>query len=92
MDCCATRPARPAVRPVPIETTARFLALTCSRPPGAGRAMAKATSISRSSPGKFGTMTHDYCVTTLFAALNVQDGTVLGLCMPSTGAPFRQAS
>jgi len=35
-------------------------------------------------PGKCGTMTHDYKrhgVTTLFAALNVQDGTVLGRCM-----------
>jgi transposase len=34
--------------------------------------------------GKCGTMTHDYKrhgVTTLFAALNVQDGTVLGRCM-----------
>jgi transposase len=36
-------------------------------------------------PGKCGTMTHDYKrngVTTLFAALNVRDGTVLGRCMP----------
>jgi transposase len=36
-------------------------------------------------PGKCGTVTHDYKrngVTTLFAALNVQDGTVLGRCMP----------
>jgi hypothetical protein len=36
------------------------------------------------TPGKCGTMTHDYKrngVTTLFAALNVQDGTVLGRCM-----------
>jgi transposase len=35
-------------------------------------------------PGKCGTMTHDYKrngVTTLFAALNVCDGTVLGRCM-----------
>ena len=35
-------------------------------------------------PGKCGTMTHDYKrngVTTLFAALNVRDGTVLGRCM-----------
>jgi hypothetical protein len=35
-------------------------------------------------PGKSGTMTHDYKrngVTTLFAALNVRDGTVLGRCM-----------
>ena len=34
-------------------------------------------------PGKCGTMTHDYKrngVTTLFAALNVRDGTVLGRC------------
>src|SRR5919106_314044 len=35
-------------------------------------------------PGKAGTMTHDYLrngVTTLFAALNVLEGTVLGRCM-----------
>ena len=35
-------------------------------------------------PGKAGTMTHDYMrhgTTTLFAALNVLDGTVLGRCM-----------
>src|ERR1700710_2148750 len=35
-------------------------------------------------PGKCGTTTHDYKrngVTTLFAALNVRDGTVLGRCM-----------
>ena len=38
----------------------------------------------RSSPGSAGTMTHDYKrhgTTTLFAALNVLDGTVLGRCM-----------
>lgn len=37
-------------------------------------------------PGKCGTMTHDYKrngTTTLFAALNVLDGTVVGRCMPS---------
>ncbi len=36
-------------------------------------------------PGKCGTMTHDYKrngTTTLFAALNVLDGTVIGRCMP----------
>ena len=36
-------------------------------------------------PGKCGTMTHDYKrhgTTTLFAALNVLDGTVVGRCMP----------
>src|SRR3954471_25032568 len=35
-------------------------------------------------PGKAGTMTHDYVrhgTTTLFAALNVLDGTVIGRCM-----------
>ena len=35
-------------------------------------------------PGRFGTMTHDYKrhgTTTLFAALNVLDGTVVGRCM-----------
>jgi transposase len=36
-------------------------------------------------PGKAGTMTHDYKrhgTTTLFAALNVLEGTVIGRCMP----------
>ena len=36
-------------------------------------------------PGKCGTMTHDYKrngTTTLFAALNTLDGTVVGRCMP----------
>jgi transposase len=36
-------------------------------------------------PGKCGTMTHDYKrngTTTLFAALNILDGTVVGRCMP----------
>jgi transposase len=36
-------------------------------------------------PGKCGTMTHDYKrngTTTLFASLNVLDGTVIGRCMP----------
>jgi hypothetical protein len=37
-------------------------------------------------PGKCATLTHDYKrngTTTLFAALNVLDGTVLGRCMTS---------
>jgi transposase len=37
-------------------------------------------------PGKCATMTHDYKrngTTTLFAALNILDGTVVGRCMPS---------
>ena len=36
-------------------------------------------------PGRCGTMTHDYKrngTTTLFAALNILDGTVIGRCMP----------
>jgi hypothetical protein len=36
-------------------------------------------------PGKCGTMTHDYKrngTTTLFAALNILDGTAVGGCMP----------
>ena len=36
-------------------------------------------------PGKAGTMTHDYKrhgTTTLFAALNVHEGTVIGECLP----------
>ena len=36
-------------------------------------------------PGKNGTMTHDYKrhgTTTLFAALNVHEGTVIGECLP----------
>jgi hypothetical protein len=35
--------------------------------------------------GRYGTMTHDYKrngTTTLFAALNMLDGTVIGQCMP----------
>jgi transposase len=43
-------------------------------------------------PGKCGTMTHDYKrngTTTLFAALNILDGTVVGRCMPNhTHAEF----
>jgi transposase len=43
-------------------------------------------------PGKCGTMTHDYKrngTTTLFAALNILDGTVIGRCMPKhTHAEF----
>jgi transposase len=31
--------------------------------------------------GRAGTMTHDYGTTTLFAALNILDGTVIGQCM-----------
>lgn len=36
--------------------------------------------------GRFGTMTHDYKrhgTTTLFAAMNTQDGTVIDACMPT---------
>jgi hypothetical protein len=36
-------------------------------------------------PGRAGTMTHDYKrngTTTLFAALNTLDGTVIGQCLP----------
>ena len=46
-------------------------------------------------PGKAGTMTHDYVrhgTTTLFAALNVLDGTVLGRCMPGIGTRSSSAS
>ena len=147
-----TRP--PGTPPLPAETVARVVALTCSEPPGeathwTGRAVAKAVGISLRSvqriwqafdlqphrlrtfkrskdpdfvaklhdivglymdppahavvlsideksqiqaldrsqpglpikPGKCGTMTHDYIrhgTTTLFAALNVLDGTVIG--------------
>ena len=38
-------------------------------------------------PGRAGTMTHDYKrngTTTLFAALNVLDGRVIGQCLPGT--------
>ena len=41
-------------------------------------------------PGKCGTMTHDYKrngTTTLFAALNILDGTVIGRCMPTPHPP-----
>jgi transposase len=148
---------KPGKAPIPAETVARVVALTCADPPHqathwTGRAMARATGISLSSvqriwqahhlqphrvrtfkrsrdprfadklvdivglyvdppahavvlsideksqiqaldrtqpglplkPGRCGTMTHDYKrhgTTTLFAALNVLDGTVIGRCM-----------
>jgi transposase len=148
---------RPGKPPVPAETVARVVALTCGEPPPGmthwtGRAMAKAAGISLRSvqriwdahqlqphrvrsfkrshdpafaeklvdivglyldppkhavvlsideksqiqaldrtqpglplkPGRCGTMTHDYKrhgTTTLFAALNVLEGTVIGRCM-----------
>ena len=150
-----TRP--PGKPPIPAETVARVVAMTCAAPPHAvthwtGRAMAKAAGISLRSvqriweahdlqphrirtfkrsrdpdfaakltdivglyvdppthavvlsideksqiqaldrtqpglplkPGRCGTMTHDYKrhgTTTLFAALNILDGTVIGRCM-----------
>jgi transposase len=150
-----TRP--PGTPPLPAETTARVVAMTCAEPSGeathwTGRAMAEAVGISLRSvqriwaahrlqphrirtfkcsrdpdfaakledvvglyvappahavvlsvdeksqiqaldrtqpglplkPGKCGTMTHDYKrngTTTLFAALDVLDGTVIGRCM-----------
>ena len=46
-------------------------------------------------PGKAGTMTHDYKrhgTTTLFAALNVLDGTVVGRCMSATATRSSSAS
>lgn len=149
---------RPGEAPLPSETVARVLALTCAEPPGsathwAGRAMAAVIGISLRTvqrlwqahrlqphrlrtfkrpndpafaekvegivglymspprhalvlplgeksqiqaldrtqpglplkPGRCGAMTHDYKrngTTTLFAALNVLDGTVVGRCMP----------
>ncbi len=148
---------RPGKPPIPAETVARVVALTCGEPPPGvthwtGRAMAKVAGISLRSvqriwdahqlqphrvrsfrrsrdprfaekmadivglyldppahaavlsideksqiqaldrtqpglplkPGRCGTMTHDYKrhgTTTLFAALNVLDGTVIGRCM-----------
>jgi transposase len=148
---------RPGKPPIPAETVARVVALTCGEPPTGmthwtGRAMAKAAGISLRSvqriwdahqlqphrvrsfkrshdpafaeklvdivglyldppehavvlsideksqiqaldrtqpglplkPGRCGTMTHDYKrhgTTTLFAALNVLEGTVIGRCM-----------
>jgi transposase len=148
---------RPGKPPIPAETVARVVALTCGEPPPGmthwtGRAMAKAAGISLRSvqriwdahqlqphrvrsfkrshdpafaeklvdivglyldppehavvlsideksqiqaldrtqpglplkPGRCGTMTHDYKrhgTTTLFAALNVLEGTVIGRCM-----------
>ena len=45
--------------------------------------------------GRAGTMTHDYKrhgTTTLFAALNVLDGSVLGRCMHATGTRSSSAS
>jgi transposase len=148
---------KPGKAPIPAETVARVVALTCSAPPHeathwTGRAMAQAAGISLRSvqriwqahqlqphrvrtfkrsrdpdfaaklvdvvglyvdppahavvlsideksqiqaldrtqpglpikPGRCGTMTHDYKrhgTTTLFAALNVLEGTVIGRCM-----------
>jgi transposase len=148
---------KPGKAPIPAETVARVVALTCGAPPPeathwTGRAMARAVGISLRSvqriwqahqlqphrvrtfkrsrdpefaaklvdvvglyvdppahavvlsideksqiqaldrtqpglpikPGRCGTMTHDYKrhgTTTLFAALNVLDGTVIGRCM-----------
>jgi transposase len=148
---------KPGKPPIPAETVARVVALTCGKPPGettqwTGRAMAKVSGLSLRSvqriwkahrlqphrvrsfkrshdpkfveklvdvvglyldppvqavvlsideksqiqaldrtqpglpmkPGRCGTMTHDYQrhgTTTLFAALNVLDGTVIGRCM-----------
>jgi transposase len=147
---------KPGKPPIPAETVARVVAMTCAAPPGqathwTGRAMAMAAGISLTSvqriwrahklqphrvssfkrsrdpefakltdivglymdpptqavvlsideksqiqaldrtqpglpikPGRCGTMTHDYKrhgTTTLFAALNVLDGTVIGRCM-----------
>jgi len=148
---------KPGKSPIPAETVARVVALTCAEPPHqathwTGRAMAKLAGISLRSvqriwqahdlqphrvrtfkrsrdpqfadkladivglyvdppahavvlsideksqiqaldrtqpglplkPGRCGTMTHDYKrngTTTLFAALNVLDGTVIGRCM-----------
>jgi len=152
-----TRPVSPGKAPVPPETVAQVLAITCSEPPGevthwTGRAVAERVGLAlrtiqriwrahrvephrvrtfkRSNdpafaekaedivglymsppahavvlsideksqiqalsrtrpgtpvrPGRPATMTHDYKrhgTTTLFAALNVLDGTVLGRCM-----------
>ena len=45
--------------------------------------------------GRMGTMTHDYKrhgTTTLFAALNVLDGTVIGKNRPATGTRSSSAS
>jgi len=148
---------KPGKPPIPVETVARVVAMTCADPPHqathwSGRAMARATGISLRSvqriweahrlqphrvrtfkrsgdpdfaakmtdivglyvdppshavvlsideksqiqaldrtqpglplrPGRCGTMTHDYKrhgTTTLFAALNVLDGSVIGRCM-----------
>ena len=147
---------KPGKSPIPAETVARVVALTCGEPPGVthwtGRAMAKVAGVSLRSvqriwdahqlqphrvrsfkrsrdprfaekmadvvglyldppahavvlsideksqiqaldrtqpglplkPGRCGTMTHDdkrHGTTTLFAALNVLEGTVIGQCM-----------
>jgi hypothetical protein len=45
--------------------------------------------------GRCGTMTHDYkrnATTTLFAGLNMLDGTVIGECMPATVIASSSAS
>jgi hypothetical protein len=48
-------------------------------------AIGRQTYVPAGGKGRCGTMTHDYernGTTTLFAALNMLDGTVIGECMP----------
>jgi len=65
------------------------------------RAKAEGTTLDRTQPGlpmkkgRCGTMTHDYKrhgTTTLFAALDVLGGRVIGQCMAATGIRNSSAS
>ena len=69
-------------------STWTHLPMPSSSPSTRSRKSRRSTAHNRGlpiKPGKCGTMTHDYKrngTTTLFAALNVLDGTVLGRCVP----------
>ncbi len=84
-----TRP--PGKAPLTTAKVAKVLALTCSEPPGeVTHWKTQIQALDRTQPGlplkpgKCGTMTHDYKrhgAITLFAALNILDGAVIGRCM-----------
>jgi hypothetical protein len=85
-----TRPSR--IPPLGSEVAARVVALTLTDPPAHAIVLSvdeksQIQALDRTQPGlpmkkgRLGTMTHDYKrngTTTLFAALNVLDGTIIG--------------
>ncbi len=79
---------RSRIPPLSPEVAKRVVALTLAGPPPAAKSQIQA--LDRTQPGlpmkkgRAGTMTHDYerhGVTTLFAALDVLEGKVIGQCM-----------